>query len=269
MKPIVLAGILASLIAPASLASETDPRGSVPPNAARDGRTSSLRARVRTASITGVSQSPLAREQSTAATAAVPLPPPRPGNLGDDAGAAVCPPTKLSRDDVRALVVRIAAEEQFDPRLAEAVARAESDWGKQLVSPKGAVGLMQLMPSTGAAYGVTDRCDPESNVRAGIRYLKDLLSEFDSPILALAAYNAGPKRVYEHGGVPVFHETATYIIRVLNHWLDLDAQVARSRDRRRDPAGTDHRRTASLPSPSVGSQPASAWVDGHVFNLKD
>lgn len=182
--------------------------------------------------------------------------------------AKACPDTKLSQDEVRALILRIALEEQFDEKLAQAVARAESDFGRAMVSSKGAVGIMQLMESTAPTVGVSDRCDPEQNIRSGIRYLKALLGEFDNPILALAAYNAGPGRVYEHRGIPVWNETAKYVVKVLNYWQDFDGQLARR----------GGRASASQPLPSI-REPAvqlrpeapppagERWIDGHVIKV--
>ena len=120
----------------------------------------------------------------------------------------------LGREEVRSLIYRIAGEEKFDARLTEAVARAESELGKVMVSPKGAVGIMQMMPDTAKDYGITDRCDPEQSIRGGIRFLKDLMAEFDNNVmLALGAYNAGRTRIYDHRGVPVWNETAKYVVK--------------------------------------------------------
>ena len=124
----------------------------------------------------------------------------------DSAEAATAPETCESQaynaTVIRALVLRISQEEQVDPGLAEAIAKVESGMGKNLASKAGALGVMQLMPATGIAYGATNRCDAEANIRAGLRYLYDLIGEFKDPILALAAYNAGPSKVYRHRGVP-------------------------------------------------------------------
>ena len=146
-------------------------------------------------------------------------------------GSGTCETYTVSRDTVRELVIRIAREEKLDHRLAEAMATVESDLGQNQFSSAGAVGIMQLIASTAAHYGVRDRCNPEQNIRGGIRYFKDLLQEFDSPVLALAAYNAGPRRVYEQRGIPVLKETAGYVVQVLNHWLDFDGQLKRRKAR--------------------------------------
>ena len=123
------------------------------------------------------------------------------------------------RQRVRALVRRIAAEEGFDADLADAVAWAESDMGRnQGPSSAGALGIMQLMPATASSLGVSDRCDAATNIRAGIRYLKALYDEFHDPLLMLAAYNAGEQTVYAANGIPLNAETAKYVVKILNCW---------------------------------------------------
>lgn len=168
--------------------------------------------------------------------------------------ADACDPIETA--NTLAMVKAIATEEQLDPALALAVVDVESAGGKHQVSNAGAVGIMQLMPDTAADYGVSDRCDPEANIRAGVRYLKKLYGEFDDPLLMLAAYNAGPERVYQKGGIPEFHETAQYVVKVMNRWtLNAKALAARERRTRDDP--TQKRTMALAPSP---------WREEHVWN---
>lgn len=99
--------------------------------------------------------------------------------------------------------------------LLAAVIKAESNFNSRAVSPKGARGAMQIMPSTGAELGLRDFFDPEANLDAGAGYLASLLREFCHPELALAAYNAGPAAVRRHGGLPPYEETRGYVARVL------------------------------------------------------
>lgn len=104
------------------------------------------------------------------------------------------------------------------PDLALAVMQAESNFNPSAVSPKGAIGVMQMMPSTAASFGVEDAEDlyePEVNIPTGLQYLSNLLSRYGGDEKkALAAYNAGPAAVERHGGVPPFPETQTYIKKV-------------------------------------------------------
>ena len=113
-----------------------------------------------------------------------------------------------------------AAAKHFDvdAALVSAVIKAESDYDPRTVSNKGARGLMQLMPSTAARFGVTNSFDPSENIYAGTRYLRWLLKTFDGDAdLAVAAYNAGEGNVWKYKGVPPFRETLTYIRRIAKH----------------------------------------------------
>jgi soluble lytic murein transglycosylase-like protein len=101
--------------------------------------------------------------------------------------------------------------------LIEAVITAESAFNPLAISRTGAVGLMQLMPATAARFGVTDRTDPAQNIMGGAKYLFFLLNKFDSPKLAIAAYNAGEGNVMKHGNkIPPFKETQKYVPKVLS-----------------------------------------------------
>jgi soluble lytic murein transglycosylase-like protein len=117
---------------------------------------------------------------------------------------------------IDAIIERNARAHDLRPELVRAVIQTESAFNPVALSPKGAMGLMQLMPGTAEAYGVTDPYDPEENVRGGTAYLKDLLDRYQgSEELALAAYNAGPGTVDRFGQtVPPFPETRDYLARV-------------------------------------------------------
>jgi soluble lytic murein transglycosylase-like protein len=109
----------------------------------------------------------------------------------------------------------------LDPHLIKAVIRAESDFDHRAVSPKGALGLMQLMPATAEELNVGNPFDPEENILGGARYLSDLLKRFgQDQNLALAAYNAGPGRVESSGGVPRIAETENYVKKVMAYYKE-------------------------------------------------
>lgn len=111
------------------------------------------------------------------------------------------------------LIDRVAAEHGLTPALLHAIVQVESGYDPTAVSPKGATGLMQLMPATARRYNVADRRDPLANLRGGARYLRDLLARFDGDLaLALASYNAGEGAVLRFGRrIPPYAETVAYV----------------------------------------------------------
>jgi soluble lytic murein transglycosylase-like protein len=105
---------------------------------------------------------------------------------------------------------------QIDPDFINSVIRAESGFNNRAVSKKGAQGLMQLMPQTASQLGVANSFDPNANVEGGTKYLRELLEKYNFDVnKALAAYNAGPKRVDQYRGVPPYYETQAYIARII------------------------------------------------------
>lgn len=119
------------------------------------------------------------------------------------------------------LVNRYSAKYGVDPRLVYSLIEQESRFNKMAVSPKGAQGLMQIMPDTQRFLGLTDPFDEEKNIDAGVRYLKAMLQRFETEVMALAAYNAGPEAVTRHGGVPPYDETKDYVLRVVDRYFFL------------------------------------------------
>jgi soluble lytic murein transglycosylase-like protein len=126
----------------------------------------------------------------------------------------------------------IARRHGLDPLLVHAVIRAESNFDPRAVSPKGAAGLMQLMPETAQRYGVDNRFDPAQNVDGGVRYLRDLMAMFNGNLsLALAAYNAGEGAVLKYGRrIPPYPESQQYVVRVRSFYDQLrrrDSAIAK------------------------------------------
>ncbi|TIS45611.1 lytic transglycosylase domain-containing protein [Mesorhizobium sp.] len=140
---------------------------------------------------------------------------------GTGARSGECGPSPYEPDQIAALVIAAARRHQVEQSLAVAVAAVESDFDRNRNSPAGARGPMQLMPQTAARFGLDDPCEPVANIDAGVRHLGELIEEFQNPILAVAAYNAGEDRIYQYGGIPPFSETVSYVAKVLNHQLGL------------------------------------------------
>jgi len=140
----------------------------------------------------------------------------------------------------------------IDPLLVRSVIRVESNYNPVAVSPKGAEGLMQLIPATARRFGVSNSFDVHENIEAGVKYLKYLLDLFGDDRLAVAAYNAGESAVMRYGNVPPYPETVDYVYRV---------GKARDAARRNAP----ELQAAPVPPADPGPPPArpvEAYVDG-------
>ena len=125
-------------------------------------------------------------------------------------------PATPARVDVAEVVSAASGRYRLDPDLVNSVIRAESGFKIHAVSPKGAQGLMQLMPQTASKLGVPNAFDPEANVDGGTRYLRELLEHYNFDVIkALAAYNAGPQRVEQYKGVPPYRETRQYVASIV------------------------------------------------------
>jgi soluble lytic murein transglycosylase-like protein len=121
-----------------------------------------------------------------------------------------------SKIDLNDVVNSTSGRYRLDPDLVNSVIKAESGFNVRAVSPKGAQGLMQLMPGTASQLGVPNTFDAAANVEGGAKYLRELLERYDFDLIkALAAYNAGPRRVEQFGGVPPYYETRAYVARVV------------------------------------------------------
>lgn len=133
----------------------------------------------------------------------------------------VAKPYALSKAELRRIIAKYARKYGVDKNLVRAVIQQESGGDCQAVSPKGAQGVMQLMPATAEILGVDDPFDPEENIKGGVRYLKHCLNRFNhNTALALAAYNAGPQAVEKYKGIPPYKETKNYVSRVLKAYRD-------------------------------------------------
>ena len=124
---------------------------------------------------------------------------------------------QASQEEIDASIVMAAARHNVDPNLVRAVVKVESNFNSNAVSRKGALGLMQLMPQTARQLKVKNPFDPDQNVDAGVRHLKDLLQSYGGDVkLTLAAYNAGEGAVARSRGVPHYAETQDYVRKITN-----------------------------------------------------
>lgn len=124
--------------------------------------------------------------------------------------------SNVSHGDIDKLIDKYASANNLDPDFVKAVVKQESGFNPNAKSKCGAMGLMQLMPSTAQGLGVTNAFDAEQNIYGGTKYLKGLMDRFDNnKELALAAYNAGPNAVKKYNGIPPYRETQNYVKNVM------------------------------------------------------
>jgi soluble lytic murein transglycosylase-like protein len=181
-------------------------------------------------------------------------PPPTPAPSAVPASFPATAPARVSTSappvaDLNQVVNSASAAYHLDPDLVNSVIHAESGFNARAISPKGAQGLMQLMPSTANSLGVNNAFNPQQNVGGGSRYLRELLERYNFDLVkALAAYNAGPERVDQYHGVPPFRETRAYVARIIKEYNRKIAgqsfrQDAKTRRQFRSPAlSQSHRR---------------------------
>jgi len=148
------------------------------------------------------------------------------------------------------MVNSASAAYHLDPDLVNSVIHAESGFNSHAVSPKGARGLMQLMPGTAIQLGVNDAFDPQTNVEGGSRYLRELLERYNFDLVkALAAYNAGPQRVEQYRGVPPFRETRAYVARIVHEYNTKKiAQEKEAKQKQGSTKAPSHAHRASKPA---------------------
>jgi soluble lytic murein transglycosylase-like protein len=134
-----------------------------------------------------------------------------------------------TKTDVKTILHDAGTKHGVDPDFIASVVHAESGYNVKALSPKGARGLMQLMPQTAQQLGVKDSFDPQANVDGGTQYLRALLDRYNGDVpKTLAAYNAGAKRVAQYHGVPPYRETHAYVVRIMNEYNRKKAADAKS-----------------------------------------
>lgn len=199
--------------------------------------------------------------QATAAQA-VSAVQPLPAATANAPATGTMPALAPAQVNIDQLVREASSRYRLDPDFVASVIKAESNFKVHAVSPKGAQGLMQLMPGTAAQLGVTDPFDPKANVEAGTAHLSTLLDQYhDDPIKALAAYNAGAHRVQQYHGVPPYRETRAYVAKIVRDFnakkrAQMKAAAAQSKTAANS-ASTKARSARSAKKPAK-SQPQQA-----------
>jgi hypothetical protein len=179
-----------------------------------------------------------------------------PGGRPDRVPSGAQPPVNLDQ-----VVSDASARYRLDPDFVNSVIKAESGFNVRAVSPKGAQGLMQLMPGTASQLGVSNAFDPRANVEGGTRYLRELLERYNFDLVkALAAYNAGPQRVEQFGGVPPYYETQAYVARVVRDFNK--KKIAQRKNAANTPTATN----AKPSSTGTRASAAKSASNPHVSN---
>ena len=157
---------------------------------------------------------------------------------------------------------------RLDPDLVNSVIKAESAFNARAVSPKGARGLMQLMPGTASQLGVPNAFDPQANVEGGTKYLRELLERYNFDLVkALAAYNAGPERVERFGGVPPYYETRVYVARIVKDFNKKKVAQQKAAGAKK-PAARRKRKAESASHASQARQQSKAAGEDHAHKQR-
>ena len=168
---------------------------------------------------------------------------------------AETPAAGIEIEDVNAAVSAASTRHQIDSDFITSVIRAESSFNPHAISPKGAQGLMQLMPGTASKLGVENPFDPAANVNGGTQYLRELLDYYHGDMAkTLAAYNAGPGRVAQYHGVPPYRETHAYVARIIREFNRKKLAEQRAQSARKK-GSSGSRQTVSTPA-RVSGRPA-------------
>jgi len=164
------------------------------------------------------------------------------------------------QSDLNTVVNEASGRYRLDPDLVNSVIKAESGFSVHAVSRKGAQGLMQLMPGTASQLGVGNSFDAQANVEGGTRYLRALMEKYNFDMVkALAAYNAGPQRVKQFGGVPPYYETKAYVARVVRDFNKKKmAEAATTKGRATKIANSSSRRRTPTASRNADAKLNSA-----------
>jgi len=184
-----------------------------------------------------------------------------PKPAGYDAGRAF--PARPTTD-LTQVVNEISGKYRLDPDLVNSVIKAESEFNPRAISPKGAQGLMQLMPGTASQLGVRNAFDPQANVDGGTKYLRELLEMYNFDLVkALAAYNAGPQRVERFGGVPPYYETRAYVAKIVRDFNKKKAAQEKAAAAKKNSTATSVTvNKASVPSKKVATAVPQAKTSG-------
>jgi hypothetical protein len=158
--------------------------------------------------------------------------------------------------DLSEVVNAASGRYRLDPDLVNSVIKAESGFHVRAVSPKGAQGLMQLMPETASQLGVPNAFDPQANVEGGTKYLRELLERYNFDLVkALAAYNAGPQRVEQFGGVPPYYETRAYVARIVRDFNRKKIAQEKAANAAAAKASTSSKKEAAAKKHVAGAKP--------------
>jgi soluble lytic murein transglycosylase-like protein len=171
------------------------------------------------------------------------------------------PGARATKVDVRGLIDEAAKSFDVSPLLVDSVIQVESNYNPFAVSPKGAQGLMQLMPATAQRFGVTDSFDPKQNIEAGVRYLRFLQDTFQDDRLAIAAYNAGEKAVTKYRDVPPYPETIDYVAKVGKKYGQAKRAAGQDSQAKENQANNEAKNAEELKAAEEAPRHILAYVD--------